>query len=1070
MLRRVYDVHDDPAELLDAARFPDAGAIERHLIDRLIDRQPVLGSDELRFSRDDTRRWLAFLSDHMTGPKTGDLAWWQLPRALSPVLHHGAGGYFGGALMLLVGLTIEVLALPLGWVWLLSIVAAGGLGGALATMAGRRRCLALYPRHYGRGTPASPRTTLRTALASAAAQVVGGGVAAALLIYLVPFAVTGSTPGPQEVLVGAYVAGLMGGLSTPGFTYLLTVVFLAYRRRIPPRLMTFLEHSARIGLLREVGPVYQFRYPHLRDVLVSRHPAGVTAPEASPAAVPGPPPVPVIPPASKIDAVARRKVCEAALVQPDVLRIIDDAREDRSHEAVTALLQRLLAEHADQVERAASAQYERFAQARRRLVEAARLPFWSRPAVPYLWGAWLAGATAAWTAGMWWSPVAFRASLGVALGGCAAVLLVRRRVRGARIEGLFRAVVTPLAPLLVLGIVLSLFSQVPRPPAEPPLVLWLSLALWLVATLLWLSSVPAMRDRAILASRDPAEWLQLPASLVGFRVAAEQAYQDWIGALVREGLMPCFHAVVDDEQDAMTTVLPQFEQNRLGGLSRVEEFVPTEESRYLEHLIARLNSASVGVSGSRGVGKSTVLRHLCARDREDGTANLRLLVHAPTAYDAKEFITHLFAEVCEEVAGEAAAHAHPGRQRSLLGLLPAITTVAGTVLLVGGLRWDQLRPMMAGLTARPALLVAALGGLLAAAGLAATWRANRRRRRVTGATASEVAARDHLRSLRYQQAVTATRTGELGVPGGGKLGGQWAVQRTEQARGYPQLVAELRELLGQIALDRQDRKGKVIIGIDELDKIGNAEDAERLLNDLKVVFGVPGCFFLVALSEDALSAFERRSLAFRNTFDSAFDRIVRITPLRHAESRQLLMRRGIALPLPYVWLCHALTGGLPRDLLRTALDLTTIASQEGEHDLSPLAARMIRQDLAVIIGAHLRDAAQLPGKHAPAVTEWLARCAAISSLSVTALDDLAGGVPPDAADEPVAVQACAYLHILAALIVIFIERPADCLAALQAEAQPGTVDRIAEARLLLATDPRLAWHRIRRIRAAAPFH
>jgi hypothetical protein len=586
--------------------------------------------------------------------------------------------------------------------------------------------------------------------------------------------------------------------------------------------------------------------------------------------------------------------------------------------------------------------------------------------------------------------------------------------------------------------------------------------------LLWLSSAPSFQVRTILAARDPAEWLQLPAGLAGYRVAAEQAHRDWIGAMVREGVLPLLRAELSDEHDAMTTVLPAVDPGRLGGLSRIEEFVATEESAYLKHLIAKLGNASIGLSGSRGAGKSTVLRQLCARDGDRSTAHLCLLVHAPTAYNAKDFITHLFLKVCEEVTGDTGQQTPAlRRRRRLVRMLPTATALSGTVLMVGALQWERLRPMMTGVTERPSVLVAALGAVLVVAGLVAAWLASRRRPQVMGSSASEVAAREHLRSLRYLQAETQTRTGEVSLPGGARLARQAAVQRTEQARSHPHLVADLQDLLGKIALDRQGLQGKVIIGIDELDKIGTAEEAERFLNDLKVIFGVHGCFFLVALSEDALTGFERRSLAIRNTFDSAFDRIIRVPPLRSAESRTLLTRRGVPLPIPYVWLCHALTGGLPRDLLRAALDLTTMAARHDEHELAPLAARMIRQDLGTVIGAQLRAAAQLPGDRAPAVTEWLAKCGAATPLTVAALDGLADAAPAEAAGEPVVVQARAHLFILAALTRIFIESPRTSLAALHAE--PGPIDSIAETRLLLATDPHLAWHTIRRIRAESAF-
>jgi hypothetical protein len=39
---------------------------------------------------------------------------------------------------------------------------------------------------------------------------------------------------------------------------------------------------------------------------------------------------------------------------------------------------------------------------------------------------------------------------------------------------------------------------------------------------------------------------------------------------------------------------------------------------------------------------------------------------------------------------------------------------------------------------------------------------------------------------------------------------------------------------------------QVRIGIEELDKIDSISDAYKFMNEIKVLFGIPGCFFLVS--------------------------------------------------------------------------------------------------------------------------------------------------------------------------------------------------------------------------------
>jgi hypothetical protein len=94
-------------------------------------------------------------------------------------------------------------------------------------------------------------------------------------------------------------------------------------------------------------------------------------------------------------------------------------------------------------------------------------------------------------------------------------------------------------------------------------------------------------------------------------------------------------------------------------------------------------------------------------------------------------------------------------------------------------------------------------------------------------------------------------------------------------------VDALREFLGTLA-EFDGRTPSVIIAVDELDKIDAADLAQRFINEIKGIFGAPGTQFLVAVSEDALAAFERRGL--------------QVARLRK----------------PFKWLVHCMSGGLPR--------------------------------------------------------------------------------------------------------------------------------------------------------------
>ena len=180
-------------------------------------------------------------------------------------------------------------------------------------------------------------------------------------------------------------------------------------------------------------------------------------------------------------------------------------------------------------------------------------------------------------------------------------------------------------------------------------------------------------------------------------------------------------------------------------------------------------------------------------------------------------------------------------------------------------------------------------------------------------------AREALLRASYQQARAFSKSDRVGISASlgvtlsadSTVGSSETLSTTPWTR--PELVAEIRRLLQEIAT----RHGSVKIAIDELDKIESPEQATAFIDDIKGIFGVPQCHFLVSVSEDALAQFERRGMPFRTSFDSAFDEIVSLEYFSFPETCGLVRARVLGTPLKFVALCHAISGGLPRDLIRS---------------------------------------------------------------------------------------------------------------------------------------------------------
>jgi hypothetical protein len=352
------------------------------------------------------------------------------------------------------------------------------------------------------------------------------------------------------------------------------------------------------------------------------------------------------------------------------------------------------------------------------------------------------------------------------------------------------------------------------------------------------------------------------------------AYQRWIGVLRDQVVRPF---IVERRNDEVRNArlfdahIGEKSPPRLLEGSEPRRLVITEAMTRVSATARNVHSGSLGVSGPRGAGKSTILQFFGTDAAAGDSTDLRLVVPAPVDYEPREFIIHLFSRLCEAVPH--------------------------------------------GLADRSAI-------------------------------ATET--RRHLEQLRYLRTYTASWSGSLTPRSVLVLTRGYAKERAEQPATLPELVDSFRGYSARVASwqrSAHDGDGRVVIGIDEVDKIRDSERAEAFLNDVKAIFGVPGCLYLVSLSEDAMAGFARRTPSIRSTFDSAFDELVPVGPMTYRNSEQLLFKRLTGVPRPFIALCHVLAGGLPRDLIRTARALIAAAPAAGEKSLPDTAADLIHREL-----------------------------------------------------------------------------------------------------------------------------
>jgi len=299
-------------------------------------------------------------------------------------------------------------------------------------------------------------------------------------------------------------------------------------------------------------------------------------------------------------------------------------------------------------------------------------------------------------------------------------------------------------------------------------------------------------------------------------------------------------------------------------------------------------TSAVGIGGRRGIGKTALLRWMKYELEPNWIV---LYIPAPAVYDAADFVRTIFAMTAKEVIEKHSAVLREGWLTAFIDPFRRSSTDRR----IGKLSQQAL---------------------------------------------------DSITGSRSDQRTTTT-----GIAGKG-LAWQRGRQHTwtQRERSHPELIAAFKEYLEQYRLSG----GRPIaIAIDELDKLAKASEAIAAINSLKDLFHIPNTHFVVSVSEDALHRFAMRGVPFRDVFDSAFDSIVKLQAPSPYETQEMLARRSEGeqgFPMPVVLLCHAWSGGIPRDIIRTARACVNIRNRMGRPvGVAELAPQIVRRDVADIV-------------------------------------------------------------------------------------------------------------------------
>ena len=348
----------------------------------------------------------------------------------------------------------------------------------------------------------------------------------------------------------------------------------------------------------------------------------------------------------------------------------------------------------------------------------------------------------------------------------------------------------------------------------------------------------------------------------------------------------------------------------------------------------------------------------------EGRPVLSVLTSAPVEYEARDFILHIFASVCERTLNKKGKRIQAPSgyidtlQEPLIKtpftnlLLSLLTPMNGLISFLTGLSLTVLslyipRELVAtgqityitALGINPWTLLQ-WGIFFTVFGLLLLFKIPKRIIKRFDEQREKERARERYKSehrpkeiseeaqqwlnrIKFQQSYSSGWSGSLKFPIAVEGGVNATTSLSQNQLSLPEIIAGYRDFLELVS-----REYMVVIGIDELDKLQSDEKANRFLNEIKAIFGVKNCFYLISVSESAMSTFERRGLPFRNVFDSSFDDIIYVDYLSIEAAEKLIKRRVIGMPIPFVYFCYCMSGGLARDLIRTSRDLLELVDDQ----------------------------------------------------------------------------------------------------------------------------------------------
>jgi hypothetical protein len=390
--------------------------------------------------------------------------------------------------------------------------------------------------------------------------------------------------------------------------------------------------------------------------------------------------------------------------------------------------------------------------------------------------------------------------------------------------------------------------------------------------------------------------------------------------------------------------------------SRAEETdrIATRYRAAVEMHLLRPGGAAVGVTGERGTGKSELLRSFCsttigkADEKSGGT--IQVFVAVPAAFRGIEFLALTAQELARAVPRYRSGEEIRSARRSLVARSMFVLAFIGVLVaaVVSTRDYENLRPTPGEVGL--AIFAVSLALLLVSGNVQQPELIYNLFHSVSVSDRAKIhrSAEDLALRLKYAETISSQSSGSFGLNGislmHSKQQNLSSLPLTEAA-----LISEIKILSDKLSLAGY----RIVIGIDEMDKLEPGEATDEFLNTVKQLFAIKSCSFIVSVSSSAWAKFVRRGINLRDALDSSLDVIETVGAFDFKEVRSLILHRRVTMTDSQVLFCYVLSGGLPREALRFARGLAVRnRDEEGSgHNLAQVARLVLDGEVQRLVEA-----------------------------------------------------------------------------------------------------------------------